>query len=87
MRLWVLLTAAAILAVAGCAPPPEPGGPRPGPSMHISAPFEPPRAAPAPIGIGLPQMHRVAAAPRCKIKTKTVVNNGVKRVSRYQVCR
>lgn len=93
MRLWVLIAAAALLAVAGCGPQAEPfDGPRPGPSLRVIPPPPPEaaplRAGPAPIGIGLPQVHRVAPQPRrCKIKEKTVVQNGHKRVTRYQVCK
>ena len=90
MRLWVLIAAAAILAVAGCSG--TDGGP--GPSSTNVIPPPPPeaaplRAGPAPIGIGLPQVGRVTAPPRrhCKIKTKTTVQGGHKRVTRYQVCK
>lgn len=90
MKLWVLIAAAAMLAVAGCSS--GDGGPRPS-SMGVIPP-PPPEAAPlrpgpAPLGVGLPGVGRVTGPPprRCKIKEKTVVQNGRKRTTRYQVCK
>lgn len=88
----VMLIAALLLLLAGCSS--GDGGPRPS-SLNVIGPpgqyIEPPaiRPAPAPIGVGLPGVHRVAPAPRrrCQIKTQTTMQQGHKRVTKYQVCK
>lgn len=88
----VMLIAALLLILAGCSS--GVGGPRPSSENYIEpppavAPAPALRPGPAPIGVGLPGVGRVTAPPprRCKIKEKTVVQNGRKRVTRYQVCK
>ena len=83
----IALIAALLLLLAGCS---QNGGPRPSSTNFIPPP--PPEAAPlrpgpAPIGVGLPPAHRVTLPPRsCQIKTKTTMQGGHKRVTKYQVC-
>jgi hypothetical protein len=89
MRL-VLLIAALLLFLAGCGPRGEPVAAAPLPPPMQAGYIEPlpgPRPGPSPLGIGMPRVHRVTPAPRCQNKTKTVVNNGVKRTVKYQSCR
>lgn len=89
MKLIALIVA--LLLLVGCG---HNGGPRPS-SMNVIAPaeagpyIEPPagRPGPAPVGVGLPRVHRVTLPPRsCQIKTKTTMQGGHKRVTKYQVC-
>lgn len=86
-----MLIAALLLILAGCSS--GVGGPRASSENYIEPPpaVGPPsvRPGPAPLGVGLPGVGRVTAPPRrhCKIKEKTVVQTGRKRVTRYQVCK